>query len=188
MSCIWNTLLVLPCRMETRYLGGMMWMLKSEDLNHTAISRYISSWAVQEEDIAKSAIDASPSACMGILRSSPIWVSAFLPSAEHISCSTVPALKRFLTMEFCFEFLDVWGSLERMKRNFDLCDFDTHPNRCFQLYFLSIFWEETQFIENTSAMRGEPLPGSARNTEGTIFIKRRLGGEGMIIRTSPYAL
>lgn len=65
-------------------------------------------------------------------------------------------------MEFCFEFLDVWGSLERMKRNFDLCDFEAHPNRCFQLYFLSIFWEETQFIENTSAIRGElfqDLPG-----------------------------
>lgn len=126
------------------------------------ISRCISSWAVQEEDIAKSAIDASPSGCMDILRSSPIWVSAFLLSAEHTSCSTVPALKRFLTMEFCFEFLDVWGSLESMKRNFDLCDFDAHANRCFQLYFLSIFWEETRFIENRSAIRGElfqDLPG-----------------------------
>ena len=108
--------------------------------------------------LMQAPLPASPSACTDILRSSPIWVSASLPSAEHRGCSTVPALKRFLTMEFYFQFLDVWGSLERMKRNFDLCDF----NRCFQLYFLAIFWEETQFIENTNAMRGEPfqdLPG-----------------------------
>lgn len=181
VSCIWNIPLVLPCRMETNYLGAMMWMLNLKVWTLLQISRYISSWAVHEADIAKSAIDGSPSACMGILRSSPIWVSAFLLSAEHISCSTVPALKRFLTMEFCFEFLDVRGSLERMKRNFDLCDF----NRCFQLYFLSIFWKETQFIENTSAMRGEPfqdLPGMLKVPYW------RLGGEGMIIHTSPYAL
>lgn len=90
----------------------------------------------------------------------PAWVCwGALGSA---SVQSISALERFLTMEFCFEFLDFWGFLERTKRNFDLCDFDARPNRYFQLYFLCVFWEESQFIENTSAMKGEPsqdLPG-----------------------------
>jgi len=35
---------------------------------------------------------------------------------------------------------------------------------------------------------GRTLPGSARNVEGTIYIKRHLGGEGMAIPVSPYAV
>ncbi|XP_066058871.1 uncharacterized protein [Chamaea fasciata] len=44
-----------------------------------------------------------------------------------------------------------------MKRNFSLCDFETHPNKCFQLYFLSVFWRSPSHCEKSSAVRGEPF-------------------------------
>lgn len=99
-----------------------------------------------------------------------------------ITWSTVTPLNMFLKMQF----LDVWGSLETMKRNFSLCDFEAHPNRWFQLYFLSIFLRSPAHWK-VKCHEGRTLPGSAWNAEGTRFIRRGLGEEGMMIPTSPCA-
>lgn len=92
------------------------------------------------------------------------WVSVWslcLSQCRAITWSTVTPLNVFPKMLFSLDFLDVWGSLERIKRNFNLSDFDTYPNRCLQLYFCQFFWE-AHLSEKSDAMRGEPfqdLPG-----------------------------
>lgn len=93
------------------------------------------------------------------------WVSVWslcLSQCRAVTWSTVTPLNVFPKMlAFSLDFVDVWGSLERMKRNFSLSDFDTYPNRCFQLYFCHFFWE-AHLSEKSGPMRGEPfqdLPG-----------------------------
>lgn len=76
-------------------------------------------------------------------------------------------------MQFSLEFLHVWGSLERMKRNFNLCDFEACPNKCFQLFafffFLNQFFWEAHLIEKSNAVRGEPFQDLPEELKVTVL-------------------
>lgn len=78
-----------------------------------------------------------------------------LSQCRAITWSTVTPLNTFLKMQFSLDFLDVWGSLERMKRNFSRSDFDTLIGAS-RLIFCQFFWE-AHLTEKSSPMRGEPF-------------------------------
>lgn len=113
-----------------------------------------------------------------------------LGHCRTVTWSTVTPLTMFFEMQFSLEFLDVGGSLERLKRNsvsvvlrptlIDAFSF------IFELYFQIVFRSPVNW--KVKCHEGRALPGSARNTEGTRLIRRGLGKEGMLIPTSPCAL
>lgn len=133
-------------RMETHYLGGtMVWMLSLLQIT-SCVS--LSSWrgAVSLISLCLHGCFEAFS-CLGQCFPSSVKPCASLDKASHNGG--------------LFKFLNVWGSLERMKRNFDLSDCDALPNRCFQRYFSVRFLRGNLIHWKHSCNGGRTLPGSA---------------------------
>lgn len=122
------------CSLESCYWGAEVWMLKSA-LTLLQTTGFLPSGALQGEDAARGAT-VEGSLCG--------WVfggALCLGQCRTVTWITVTPLNMFLKMQFSLEFLDVWGFLDRMKRNFSLCDFEPTLIDASSFMFCQFFWE-----------------------------------------------